>query len=59
MSAKRKFWSIGILLAVAGLIIARLLPRQMGSAEMQFVLYIVGAVIALGGLGIILSSFKK
>jgi hypothetical protein len=59
MSTKTKLWFTGILLAVAGVVIARIIARQVATTEVQLVLYIVGTLIALGGLGVILCSFRR
>ena len=59
MGAKRKFWIIGIALAIIGLVVGRVVSRLFGSAELQAAIYIVGVILALGGLGVIMYGIRK
>jgi len=54
MSIKKKSWAIGLALAVVGVILTRLVARQVGTGEVRFIVYVVGIALALGGLAVIL-----
>ena len=57
MSRKLKLWIAGIIIAAVGIIIARLVaPTYEGWTQLG--LYVVGIIIALGGLGVIMYGIK-
>jgi hypothetical protein len=60
MSGTAKFWIIGIILAVAGVVLARVIsPRLAGQALLQLILFFLGVLTAMGGLGIILMGLRR
>jgi hypothetical protein len=60
MSAKIKFWIVGVIVAAIGVVIARLIsPAYSDQPIIQLVLFLAGVVIAMAGLGIILIGIKK
>ncbi len=55
-----KFWILGIFLAAVGVALARVVsPRLAGQALIQLILFFVGVLIAMGGLGVILVGLRK
>ncbi|MDO8569099.1 MAG: hypothetical protein Q7R57_10375 [Dehalococcoidales bacterium] len=59
MSSKRKFWLAGIVLAGAGVVLARVVSSRFNQPLVEVVLYGVGILLALAGLGIIMYAIKK
>jgi hypothetical protein len=59
MNGKRKFWIIGIALAAAGILVARVGSNQVDGTTQKLVLYIAGSVIAFAGLGVIMFGMKR
>jgi hypothetical protein len=60
MSTKLKFWIAGVILVIAGLVLARVVsPLFAGPAIGQLSVFLVGVVVAMAGLGIILVGLRK
>jgi hypothetical protein len=60
MSVKLKFWTGGIILAIAGLVLARVVsPIYASCAILQLAVFIGGVVVAMAGLAIILLGLRK
>ena len=60
MSVKLKFWTGGIITAIAGLVLARVVsPICTGQAILQLLVFIGGVVVAMAGLAIILLGLRK
>ncbi len=60
MSTKLKYWTSGIILAIAGLVLARVVsPVYADHAMVQLAVFVAGVAVALAGLGIILLGLRK
>ncbi len=60
MKSNTIFWILGIFLAAIGVTLARVIsPRLAGQALIQLILFFVGVLVAMGGLGIILVGLRK
>ena len=60
MSRKARFWSIGIVVIIIGLILARVIaPGYADQGLLQLVFYLAGVVFAMAGLGVILFGIRK
>ena len=60
MSTKLKFWITGIVAAIIGLVLARVVsPMYADQAIVQLSIFLAGVVVAMAGLGIILVGIKK
>ena len=57
--AGKKYWLIGIILAVIGVVLARVVSQRFDQPVLQLVLYAVGIVLALGGAGVIMYGIRK
>ncbi len=59
MSAKRKFWIIGIALAGIGVALARLVSSRFDQPVLQLVMYGLGILFAFAGLGVMMYAMKR
>ncbi len=60
MSVKIKYWVGGLVLAIGGLILARVVsPAYTGQSMTQLIFFLFGSVIAVAGLGVILAGLRK
>jgi len=59
MSAKRRFWLIGLVLVAIGVVLARVVGKQYDQAAMQLAMYAVGTLLAIAGLGFIMYGIGK
>ncbi len=60
MSTKAKFWIAGLVVAAAGVVLAKLISPQYAALPMwQLGLFLAGVVIALAGLGLIMAGARK
>ena len=60
MSTKVKLWTVGIALAVIGVVMARIISsRFAGEAVFQLAIYLTGVILAIAGLVIILAGIRK
>jgi VIT1/CCC1 family predicted Fe2+/Mn2+ transporter len=59
MSAKKKFWLAGLALAIIGVLLARVISRHYDQAAFQLVMFAVGTLLALAGLGLIMLGIRK
>ncbi len=59
MSAKSKHWFIGIVLAIIGIVLVRVVSGMYEAVVPKMVIYVIGIVIAFAGLVIIMQSFRK
>jgi hypothetical protein len=60
MRTKIKFWVGGIIVASIGLILARVIsPIYANQSVVQLILYLIGVVVAMAGLGVILLGIRK
>lgn len=59
MSAKKKFWIIGLVLAAVGVVLVRVVAGLYTQAVIKLVIYGLGVLLALGGLGVIMFAMRK
>jgi hypothetical protein len=60
MSAKAKFWLIGLIVATIGVILARVIsPLYFDQSVLQISIFLAGVVAAMAGLGLILFGLRK
>jgi hypothetical protein len=60
MTSKAKFWIAGIVVAAAGVVLAKLVsPHYADQPGRQLGLFLGGVVVAMGGLGLIMAGTKK
>ncbi len=59
MSAKRKFWLAGLVLAGIGAVLARVISQQYEQPGLRLTLYGLGALLAFAGLGVIMYAMRK
>jgi len=60
MNTKVKFWIVGIIVAAMGLVLARIVsPTYSDQPVFQLVLFLTGVVVAMAGLGIILTGIRR
>ena len=60
MSTKLKFWIGGVMLVIAGLVLARVVsPVYADQAIVQLSVFLAGVVVAMAGLGVILLGLRK
>jgi hypothetical protein len=60
MSTKLKFWILGVMLVIAGLVLARVVsPIYESQAIVQLLVFLAGVVVAIAGLGVILVGLRK
>ncbi len=59
MSAKKKFWLVGLVLAAIGILLVRVVSKQYDEPVLQLVLYAAGALLAFAGLGFIMYGIRK
>jgi len=59
MKTKKKYWLSGVTLAVIGVVLARVIARQFDQPNLQLILYALGAIIALAGIGVIMYGIRK
>jgi hypothetical protein len=60
MSTKLKFWIVGVMLVIAGLVLARVVSTVYADqAMMQLSVFLAGVVVAMAGLGVILVGLRK
>ena len=60
MSTKLKFWIAGGMVAIIGLVLARVVsPMYADRAIVQLSVFLVGVVVSMAGLMIILLGLKK
>lgn len=59
MSAKRKFWLVGLALVAIGVVLARVVSKLYVPAELQLAVYILGVILALVGLGALMYGIRK
>ena len=60
MSVKTKFWIAGLVVAAAGVVLAKLIsPRYADHPGWQLGLFMGGVVVAMGGLGLIMAGARK
>ncbi len=57
--SRKKFWIIGVVLAAAGVILARVVARLFNQPVAQLALFGAGVVIALAGVGLVMYGIKK
>jgi hypothetical protein len=60
MTAKVKYWTAGLVLAIVGLMLARVVSSAFtGQVMVQLTFFLFGAVVAVVGLGVILAGLRK
>jgi hypothetical protein len=60
MSTRSKFWIIGLVLVIAGLVVAKLIAITfINQPLMEFGVFIAGVTLALAGLGVIMMGIRK
>jgi hypothetical protein len=60
MSSRLIFWGAGAVLIIIGLVMVRVLSGVYSDRPVtQLVVYIVGVILALGGLGVILAGIRR
>lgn len=60
MSAKTKFWIAGLVVAAAGVIMAKLIaPQFTDQPGLQIGLFAGGVLVAMAGLGLIMAGARK
>ena len=60
MSKRLIFWVAGAVLIIIGLVMVRVLSGVYSDRPVtQLVVYIVGVILALGGLGVILAGLRR
>ena len=60
MSTKARFWTGGLALVIAGLVLAKVVSNQYAvQPYVQFGVYIAGVTLALAGLGVIMMGIRK
>ncbi|MBP1707290.1 MAG: hypothetical protein H6Q39_1014 [Chloroflexi bacterium] len=60
MSNRLIFWVAGAVLIIIGLVMVRVLSGMYSDRPVtQLVVYIVGVILALGGLGVILAGIRR
>jgi hypothetical protein len=60
MNTNLRFWIIGVILAITGVVLARVISGMYSDrAGIQLVLYFLGVIVALSGLGVILFGLRK
>ncbi len=60
MSNRLIFWGAGAVLIIIGLVMVRFLSGMYSDRPVtQLVVYIVGVILALGGLGVILAGIRR
>ena len=60
MSNRLIFWVAGAVLIIIGLVMVRVLSGMYSDRPVtQLVVYIVGVILALGGLGVILAGISR
>jgi hypothetical protein len=60
MSTKAKFWIAGLVVAAAGVVLAKVIsPRYADQPGWQFGLFLFGVAVAMGGLGLIMAGSRK
>ncbi len=59
MNSKLRLWTIGIILAVAGVVLARVVAIRIAGAGLQFAVFLVGALLAISGLVVVLYGLRS
>ena len=60
MSAKVNFWIAGLVVAAAGVILAKLVsPRYADQPGWQLGLFMAGVLVAMAGLGLIMAGARN
>jgi hypothetical protein len=60
MSAKLKFWTGGIMLVIIGLVLAKIISEMYAAQPILHpVIYAMGVIMAIAGLGIIMVGIRK
>ena len=60
MSAKTKFWIVGLVVAAAGVIMAKLIsPQFTDQPGWQLGLFMAGVVVAMACLGLIMAGARR
>jgi hypothetical protein len=60
MSIKAKFWIAGLVLAAAGIILAKVIsPQYVNQPGWQTGLFAAGVLVAIVGLGVIMAGTRK
>ena len=59
MSAKRRFWLAGLVLAGIGVVLARVASQQFDQAVPRLATYGLGTLLAFAGLGVIMYGISK
>ncbi|MDP2916457.1 MAG: hypothetical protein Q8O16_00845 [Dehalococcoidia bacterium] len=59
MSKKLKLWVAGIALAIIGIVLARVIAATIESLWLQLVMYFLGVILSIAGLGVILYGIRK
>jgi tellurite resistance protein TehA-like permease len=60
MTAKVKYWTTGLVLAIVGLMLARVVSSAFtGQAIVQLTFFLFGSAVAVVGLGVILAGLRK
>ncbi len=59
MSAKRKFWLAGLVLAGIGVVLARVVSQRLDQPLPKLVMFGLGSILAFAGLGVIMFGIRK
>lgn len=59
MSAKRKFWLVGLALVAIGVVLARVVFKLYDQNVLKLAIYGSGIILAIIGLGIIMYGIRK
>ncbi len=59
MSAKRRFWLVGGVVAGIGVVLARVVAERYGEPLVKLAIFGVGTLLAFAGLGVIMYAIKK
>jgi hypothetical protein len=60
MNKKAKFWIAGVVLAAAGVVLARVIsPNYADRPGWQLGLFAAGVLVALAGLGLVMAGARK
>ncbi len=59
MSAKRKYWIAGLVVAGIGVVMARVVSQQFDQPGVKLAIYGAGIVVAFAGVAIIMCAMKK
>ncbi len=59
MSAKRKLWLAGLVVAAIGVVLVRVVAPRYEPPELKVAVFGLGVIIAIAGLGIIMYGLRK